>query len=238
MTKPEVLFSEEEIRARIKALGAEIGSAFEGRELAVVGLMKSCLVFMADMIRAIPLDLTCHTLRVNSARGEGKGQGRTEIMYSSTIPYEDRDILLLDDIVDTGITLNFLLDHIRVGPKVPAPAAFALPLEVPGDARIPGGPTVQIRLHGGPARSGAQRAVVALPPGTLLLSLRTRRPGDRVFVRGRAVSLKRFLMDHKVPADARPGLALVASGPDVLFMPGVPVESPPGGRFVTLQVVE
>ena len=134
MTKPEVLFSEDEIRARIKALGAEVGNAFEGRELAVVGLMKSCLVFMADMIRAISLDLTCHTLRVNSARGEGKGTARTEIMYSATIPYEGRDILLLDDIVDTGITLNFLLDHIRE--KKPRSLKVCALINKPGERKI------------------------------------------------------------------------------------------------------
>lgn len=134
MTKPEVLFSEEEIRARIKALGAEIGGAYEGRELAVIGLMKSCLVFMADLIRAIPLELSCHTLRVNSARGEGQGQGRTEIMYSASIPYEGRDILLLDDIVDTGITLNFLLDHIRE--KNPRSLRVCALINKPGERKI------------------------------------------------------------------------------------------------------
>jgi hypoxanthine phosphoribosyltransferase len=113
MTKPDVLFTEEQIRARIREIGAEVGEAFAGRELAVIGLMKSCLVFMADIIRAIPLDLSCHLLRVESVREDGKEPPRTEIMYTATIPYADRDILLLDDIVDTGITLNYLVDHIR-----------------------------------------------------------------------------------------------------------------------------
>jgi hypoxanthine phosphoribosyltransferase len=134
MTKPEVLFSEEEIRVRIKAVGAEIGTAFSGRELSVIGLMKSCLVFMADMIRAIPLELTCHTLRVNSARGEGQGQARTEIMYSASIPYEGKDILLLDDIVDTGITLNFLLDHIRE--RKPRSLKVCALINKPGERKI------------------------------------------------------------------------------------------------------
>jgi hypoxanthine phosphoribosyltransferase len=108
-----VLFRPEEIARRISEVGAEIGRAFEGREICVVGLMKSCLVFMADLIRAIPSDLTMHLVRVSSMREEGLGTARTEIIYSTTIPYAGRDILLLDDIVDTGITLNFLLDHIQ-----------------------------------------------------------------------------------------------------------------------------
>jgi hypoxanthine phosphoribosyltransferase len=134
MQKPEALFTEEQIRARVKAIGAEIGAAFEGRELAVIGLMKSCLVFMADIIRAIPNDLTCHLLRVDSVREEGKGTSRTEIVYSATIPYEGRDILLLDDIVDTGITLNFLLDHIKE--KKPRSLKVCALIDKPGERKI------------------------------------------------------------------------------------------------------
>jgi tRNA(Ile)-lysidine synthase len=128
--------------------------------------------------------------------------------------------------------------HLRLGPQLARTLPFALPLAVPGDVRIPGGPTVRIEPAGGPARSGADEAVVAVPMGSEPLCLRTRRPGDRVFVRGRAVSLKRFLMDRRIPADARPGLPLVAAGADILFVPGVPVGSPPGRRFVRLEVVE
>jgi hypoxanthine phosphoribosyltransferase len=134
MQKPEALFTEEQIRARVLAMGAEIGAAFEGRELAVIGLMKSCLVFMADIIRAIPNDLTCHLLRVDSVREEGKGTSRTEIVYSATIPYEGRDILLLDDIVDTGITLNFLLDHIKE--KKPRSLKVCALIDKPGERKI------------------------------------------------------------------------------------------------------
>ena len=111
-----------------------MGSAFAGRELAVIGLMKSCLVFMADIIRAIPLDLTCHTLRVRSLREESNGTSRTEIAYSATIPYAGRDILLLDDIVDTGITLNFLLDHIRE--NKPRSLKVCALIDKPGERKI------------------------------------------------------------------------------------------------------
>lgn len=113
MPKPAVLFDERQVRERVAALGAEITKEFAGKEICVVGLMKSCLVFMADLIRVVPLDMTCHFLRASSFREQGEGSVRTDIVYSTEIPYEGRDILLVDDIVDTGITLNFLLDHIR-----------------------------------------------------------------------------------------------------------------------------
>ena len=113
MDKPDVLFTPEQIAARIRQIGSEVGRDLDGKEICVVGLMKSCLVFMADLVRAIPLDMTCHFLRVSSLREEAAGAARTDIVYSTEIPYEGRHILLLDDIIDTGITLNFLLDHIR-----------------------------------------------------------------------------------------------------------------------------
>jgi tRNA(Ile)-lysidine synthase len=123
---------------------------------------------------------------------------------------------------------------IRLGPRLGTPSPFALPLAVPGRVTIPGGPTLVLRAARGPASSGPDRAVVAVQGEPLLL--RSRRPGDRVFVRGRSISLKRFLMERHVPVDARAFLPLVASGPDVLFVPGLPVDSPPGGRFVRLEV--
>jgi hypoxanthine phosphoribosyltransferase len=134
MDRPKVLFTEEQIQRRVEELGAEVTRAFEGREVAVVGLMKSCLVFMADMIRAVPLELTCHFLKASSFREEGQGPVRTDIVYSADIPYEGRDILLLADIIDTGITLNFLLDHIQV--RQPRSLRVCTLIDKPGDRKI------------------------------------------------------------------------------------------------------
>jgi len=110
--KPTVLFSEDEIRRRVAEVSAEIGEASRGRVLSVVGLMKGCLCLMADIVRALPVDVTCHFLRVAAQRGEGYPP-RTEIAFESSIDWKDRDVLLLDDVVDTGITLHYLLGHIR-----------------------------------------------------------------------------------------------------------------------------
>jgi hypoxanthine phosphoribosyltransferase len=110
--KPAVLFTEDEIRRRVSEVSAEIGAACEGRIVSVVGLMKGCLCFMADMVRALPVEVTCHFLRVVAQRGEGHPP-RTEIAFESTIAWTDRDVLLLDDVVDTGITLHYILNHIK-----------------------------------------------------------------------------------------------------------------------------
>lgn len=97
----------------MEELGRDVTQAFAGREVRVVGLMKSCLVFMADLIRHVPLQTTCHFLGSYALRDGGPGPARTDIVYQAEIPYEGQDILLLDDIIDTGITLRYLLDHIH-----------------------------------------------------------------------------------------------------------------------------
>jgi hypoxanthine phosphoribosyltransferase len=132
LAKPEVLFSEREIRERLATMGREITANFAGESICVVTLMKSCIVFMADLIRQLPLDMTCHFLRASALKDEAAV--RTDIVYSTDIPYEGRHILLLDDIVDTGITLSFLVDHIRE--RKPASLKVATIVDKPGERKI------------------------------------------------------------------------------------------------------
>jgi hypoxanthine phosphoribosyltransferase len=109
----EVLYDHRQIAERVADLGRTVSEAFRDREVTVVAMMKGCLVFAADLIRVMDLDLTCHFLRSSSLRDQGAKMRRTDIVFSTDVPYEGRDILLLESVVDTGITLSFLLDHIR-----------------------------------------------------------------------------------------------------------------------------
>jgi hypoxanthine phosphoribosyltransferase len=132
---PEVVFSEERIARRLAELGAEIGQFYGEREIAVVGLMTSTLIFLADLVRKIPLELSVHMVRARSHPGGEVGTtAQTEILYTSTVPYEGRDILLLDDIIDTGITLNYLLDHMRE--KNPRSLRVCALIDKPGERKI------------------------------------------------------------------------------------------------------
>ncbi len=112
-TEIAVLYSEQEIARRVDELGRQIAEAFAGREICVLGLMKGSLVFMADLMRRIPLDLTMHVVRVTSHREQTGSRIMTEIFYATPAPLEGRDVLLLPAIVDTGITLSYLLGHIH-----------------------------------------------------------------------------------------------------------------------------
>jgi hypoxanthine phosphoribosyltransferase len=130
---PAVLFSEEQIRSRLIEVAKEIDSAYAGKEVAVVGLMKSCLIFTADMLRTLTIETTCHFLRASAVSDES-GAVRTNIVYSGDAQYEDRHVLLLDDIVDTGITLNFVLEHIVE--HHPASLRVCALLDKPGERKV------------------------------------------------------------------------------------------------------
>jgi len=131
--------------------------------------------------------------------------------------------------------------EIRIGPRAAAAAPFAFDLPVPGSVELPGGRTVLAQPAEGPASAGMKSAVVAAPDGPLVV--RSRRAGDRVRAGRRDVSLKRFLMDRRVPADVRPLLPLVAVGNLVVWVPGLPEKAeataPPSSmtlRFLRLEL--
>jgi tRNA(Ile)-lysidine synthase len=119
--------------------------------------------------------------------------------------------------------------ELRIGPRRRPAPAFAIDVSVPGRVDLPGrGLALEAETAAGPAASNGVTAVVAVPDGPL--TVRTRRPGDRVRAKGRDMSLKRFLMERRVPADERAGLPLVAAGSRVLWVPGQDLEEEAGGR--------
>jgi tRNA(Ile)-lysidine synthase len=130
----------------------------------------------------------------------------------------------------------FHFDEVRITRRRAPSAPFALPLRVPGAVALPDGSRLLARAARGPAVSNGSAAVVAVPDGPL--EVRTRRPGDRVRAAGRDVSLKRFLMDRRVPAQERGALPLLAAGHRVLWVPGQRIDGADAGerRFVRLEL--
>jgi tRNA(Ile)-lysidine synthase len=126
-------------------------------------------------------------------------------------------------------------DRLVIAPVSAPASAFTAPLAVPGRVALPDGRTLRAERATTPAHGSASDAVVAAPADGL--EVRTRRPGDRIRSRGRDISLKRYLLDRRVPADLRQGLPLVADGSRVVWVPGLPVEPAAGpGRLIHLHV--
>jgi hypoxanthine phosphoribosyltransferase len=108
-----VLFREEEIAARLDQLAAEITGDYRGKELSVLAVLNGSLIFMADLLRRIPLPLRLDCLRVKSYHGGTVSTGRVEFDHAALPDIDGRHVLLLDDILDSGHTMAAIIETIR-----------------------------------------------------------------------------------------------------------------------------
>jgi len=109
----EVMISANEIARRVETLGAEITRDYRGEEIVLVGVLKGCLPFMADLARQIHLPLSMDFLRLASYEGE-KSTGIVRFDFDLTQSITGKHVLICEDIVDTGLTMTYLLDTLRV----------------------------------------------------------------------------------------------------------------------------
>lgn len=105
------LISEEKIQERIKEMGAEITGKFENGDLIVLGVLKGSFMFYSDLVRSIDLDLKCDFLGVSSYIG-AKSSGECKLTLDVGMSLRDQNVLLVEDIVDTGLTMDFLKKHL------------------------------------------------------------------------------------------------------------------------------
>jgi hypoxanthine phosphoribosyltransferase len=104
----EVLIDEAAIQARVRELGAEIASTYrEGEPLVLVSVLKGSLIFVADLMRAIPSNVVIDLMEVSSY-----GSGTVRILKDLSGTIEGRDVLIVEDIIDTGLTLNYLMGYL------------------------------------------------------------------------------------------------------------------------------
>ena len=104
----EVLFSEAQIRERVKAIGAEISRDYAGESIVLVGVLKGAAIFLADLARAIEVDNTFDFVAVTSY-GKGKtSSGAVKLIKDLDVPIEGKHVIVVEDILDTGLTLSYL----------------------------------------------------------------------------------------------------------------------------------
>jgi hypoxanthine phosphoribosyltransferase len=106
------LIDEHTLAARVRALGAQITHDYAGRELVVVPVLTGSFVFAADLVRAIDLTLTVDFLAVRSYGDDTRSSGVVQITQDVRRPLDGRDVLLVEDIVDTGLTVSYLRDNL------------------------------------------------------------------------------------------------------------------------------
>jgi hypoxanthine phosphoribosyltransferase len=108
-----VLFGREDIRRRVEELGRTIAGDYVGREPVLVSVLKGGAIFLADLIRAIDLPLETHLMAISRYGGAAESLGRVRILLDLDVDLTDRDVLLVEDIVDTGLTSRYLLSVLR-----------------------------------------------------------------------------------------------------------------------------
>lgn len=106
----EVLHSEDEIKARVAELGLQITRDYSGKDLVLVSVLKGSCLFLADLMRVIDLKLTIDFMAVSSYKDGTKSTGDVEILKDLSNSIRGKDVLVVEDIVDTGLTLSRLLD--------------------------------------------------------------------------------------------------------------------------------
>ncbi|MFY9224944.1 MAG: hypoxanthine phosphoribosyltransferase [Blastocatellia bacterium] len=109
----EVLISAESIQARVKELGAKITQDYVGKSLLLICVLKGACIFLGDLVRNIDLPLSLDFMAVSSYGAASKSSGEVRILKDLDTSLKGRDILVVEDIVDTGLTLNYLQDIFR-----------------------------------------------------------------------------------------------------------------------------
>ena len=126
----EILLTEEAIAARVRELGARISADYTGRRLTLVSVLKGSLPFMADLMRAIEIPVRIDLMEVSSYGGAAtESSGLVRILKDLSASIAGEDVLIVEDIIDTGLTLNYLIRYLRG--KAPASLHICTLLDKP-----------------------------------------------------------------------------------------------------------
>jgi hypoxanthine phosphoribosyltransferase len=129
----DVMIDSAKLQARIGELGAQITRDYQGKDLTIVGIMKGSIFFMTDLAKAIDLPVTLELMGVSSYHGGTETTGEVRISFDLTKPMHAKHILVVEDIIDTGLTMQFLLENL--GARHPASVKVCTLLEKPARAK-------------------------------------------------------------------------------------------------------
>ena len=109
----EILLDADTIKRKVHELGARIADDYEGRDLVLVSILKGALPFLADLMREIPIYCSLDFLEVSSYGAGTTSTGVVRILKDLAKPIEGRNVLVVEDILDTGHTLSYVIEHLR-----------------------------------------------------------------------------------------------------------------------------
>jgi hypoxanthine phosphoribosyltransferase len=109
----EILLDADTIKRKVHELGARIAEDYEGRDLVLVSILKGALPFLADLMREVPIYCALDFLEVSSYGAGTTSTGVVRILKDLAKPIEGRNVLVVEDILDTGHTLSYVIEHLR-----------------------------------------------------------------------------------------------------------------------------
>jgi hypoxanthine phosphoribosyltransferase len=131
----KILISRDEIAKAVDRLACEIKRDYQDKQPLLIGVLKGSFVFMADLIRQLDIPLELDFVRLASYGAARESSGRVRIIQGVKTPIKDRDVLVIEDIVDTGITTSFLLEYLKK--KRPASLKLCALTDKPSRRRVP-----------------------------------------------------------------------------------------------------
>jgi len=129
-----ILFNEKQIETRVRELGELISRDYSGKNPVVIGILKGSLIFMSDLIRRLTIPLNIDYVAVSSYGRSTDSSGVVRIVKDLDEPIEGRHVLVVEDIVDTGLTLRYLLDNLQS--RRPLSVAVCVLLDKPSRRKV------------------------------------------------------------------------------------------------------
>jgi len=133
----EILVDEQQIARRVKELGEEISRDYAGRPLVLVCILRGAVVFMADLLRAITIPVTIDFMAISSYGNNVRSSGVVRILKDLDGSIEGKDVLIVEDIIDSGLTLAYLLENLRSRRPNSLEVCVLLDKQVPRKASLP-----------------------------------------------------------------------------------------------------
>jgi hypoxanthine phosphoribosyltransferase len=130
----EILFDNDELQSRIGALGAEITASYAGETITLVGILKGSFIFYADLVRSLDLAVRCEFIGISSYGDNTESSGIVKITHDLTHSIEGEHVLIVEDIIDTGLTMRYLLENLAT--RKPASLKVCTLLHKPANSKV------------------------------------------------------------------------------------------------------
>jgi len=133
--QPKPLITQGKINQVVANLAAKIRRDYRGKQPLLLGILKGSFVFMADLVRELGLPVEVDFIKLSSYGAGTKTSGKVKVVQGLKSPIKGRDVLIVEDIVDTGLTVSFLMDYLRK--KKPASLKLCALADKPSQHKVP-----------------------------------------------------------------------------------------------------